>query len=76
LSKYFDLESVRPIELEPWVKKRKEIIAKGKLTKTDKNELKKLEKMIGYHPTGETLQELESMVYINQMANKLRNDTN
>ncbi|MFC2188507.1 AAA family ATPase [Fulvivirgaceae bacterium LMO-SS25] len=76
LSKYFNLESVRPIELEPWVKKRKEIIAKGNLTETDKKELLELENKIGYHPTGETIQELESMLFINQMANQLRNDKN
>jgi predicted ATPase len=76
LSKYFNLESVRPTEIEPWVQKRKEIIAKGELTEADKKDLQELENKIGYHPTGETIQELESMLFINQMANQLKNDKN
>ena len=74
LSKYFDLESTRRIDLDGFIKKRNKIIAKGKLTKKDKAQLKKQEDKIGYLPTGETIAELQSLLHIKQMAEKLSDD--
>lgn len=76
LSKYFDLESTRRVNLDGFIKKRNKIIAKGKLTKKDKAQLKKQEDKIGYLPTGETIAELQSHLYIKQMAERLSDDKN
>jgi predicted ATP-dependent endonuclease of OLD family len=79
LSKYFDLESTRPSSIDDFIYKRKTIIAKGKLTKKDREELLVIEKKLGYLPTGETIEEIEDKVLLRQMADyhreKLRNDT-
>lgn len=71
LSKYFKLESSRPLELLPFIRKRKELLQKGELSDIDREELRNYETEIGYLPTGETIQELEAMIFITEMAKKL-----
>ena len=73
-SEYFGFDSTRPPELDEFMQKRLDIIRKGKLEKKDEIELKKYEDQIGYLPTGETVTELKSNIFINEMAEKLKND--
>ena len=44
------------------------------ITEKDKEELRKLENELGFLPTGETIDELESMVYINKAAKRFRKE--
>ncbi|MFA6072321.1 MAG: AAA family ATPase [Janthinobacterium sp.] len=73
-SEYFDFDSTRPPDLDDFMKKRLNIIRKGKLSPKDEIELKLYENAIGYLPTGETMEELKSNVIIKEMADKLKND--
>ncbi len=73
LSTLFDLESARPKSLDPFMKKRLEIIRKGNLTEEDKKELESLENEMGYLPTGETILEIESQALIKGLADLKRN---
>lgn len=68
LSNLFDMESARPKSLDPFMKKRLEIIRKGNLTEADKKELEALENDMGYLPTGETILEIESQAIIKNIA--------
>jgi predicted ATPase len=72
LSSLFDLESARPKSLDPFMKRRLEIIRKGNLTEADKKELEALENEMGYLPTGETILEIESQVLIKNIADLKR----
>lgn len=72
MSKYFGLESSRPRALDELMRRRKEIIQKGELSAQDKIDLQQYENEIGYLPTGETIKELESMLFINRMAEQLK----
>lgn len=72
LSSLFDLESARPKSLDPFMKRRLEIIRKGNLTEADKKELEGLENEMGYLPTGETILEIESQVLIKNIADLKR----
>ncbi len=74
MSKYFGLKSTRPPEVDTIMNKRLEIIRKGSISKADLIILKKYEKDIGSLPTGETIEELESMLYIKEMSKKINND--
>lgn len=76
VSEYFDFEHTRPRELDELMEKRSEIIAKGILTDADRDELKRYENSIGYLPTGETIDDIDSMVFINKMAKQLEDDQN
>lgn len=73
LSKYFNLQSVRPIELEHWIQRRKEIIAKGELNESDLKLLDQIKNEMGYLPTGETIEELEDKIVLREAANRIRN---
>lgn len=66
MSPYFDLPSVRAESLDKFMEKRLAIIQKGELTEEDRRELEKIEKEQGFLPTGETIEEIRSMAYINQ----------
>lgn len=73
LSKLFDIESARPKHLDAFMKERLEIIRKGELSEADKKRLKELENEIGYLPTGETIEEIESITLIKKLADLKRN---
>ncbi|ALL05629.1 hypothetical protein AQ505_09060 [Pedobacter sp. PACM 27299] len=75
-SKYFDLVSTRPLVLDDLMKKRLDMIRSGIISEEDKFLLNKYKNEIGYLPTGETIEELESMIYIKKMADTLKNDKN
>ena len=68
LSNLFGIESARPKYLDAFMKKRLEIIKKGDLTQEEKLKLKEYENEIGYLPTGETLEEIESLRLIHKLA--------
>lgn len=74
MSPYFDLESTRPSSIDEFMKKRLEIIKRGELTDEDKAELSHYENELGFLPTGETLTELDSMVYIHNAANRFKEE--
>lgn len=69
-SKYFGIENTRPINTDDFLKLKQEIIRKGDLTDTDKANLKALEDDLGYLPLGETIIEIESLAFLNNLANK------
>jgi ABC-type multidrug transport system ATPase subunit len=72
LSRLFDIESARPKHLDEFMEERLSIIRKGKFTDADKKRLKELENEIGYLPTGETIEEIESLTLIKQLADLKR----
>ena len=53
-SDLFGLDTSRPPQIEPLVKCRQNLLAKSKLTRKDKADLKKINGRIGYLPGGET----------------------
>jgi len=69
-SKYFGIENTRPINTDDFLKLKQEIIRKGDLTDTDKANLKAFEDKLGYLPFGETETEIESLAFLNKLANK------
>lgn len=74
MSPYFGLKSTRPSNIDEFMDKRSAIIEHGKLTQKDREELSSLENELGFLPTGETLTELESMVYIHKAANRFKKE--
>ena len=73
MSKYFDLPSSRPASLDEFMERRRGVVNGG-----DKNSaLKSLgadADEFGFLPTGETIEDVEAMVYIHQIAEKLRKE--
>lgn len=68
-SKYFDIKSTRPKQLDDFMEKRASILKKGSLDQKDLAMLKELENEFGYLPTGETITELKSIAYLNGIKN-------
>ncbi|MBP1542197.1 MAG: AAA family ATPase [Prevotella sp.] len=73
MSKYFDLPSSRPASLDEFMKRRKAFVS-GEKKNVDSNSLRTEADEFGYLPTGETMADVEAMVYIHQMAEKLRKE--
>jgi hypothetical protein len=73
MSKYFDLPSSRPASLDEFMKQRKAFVS-GEKKNVDGNSLRTEADEFGYLPTGETMADVEAMVYIHQMAEKLRKE--
>jgi predicted ATP-binding protein involved in virulence len=73
LTSVFDLPSTLPADIEPWVQRRREILAKSSLTKKDKLELKELEAKIGNLPTAESAADIQAMDIIRKAAKLLEN---
>jgi len=71
LTSVFEMQSSRPAKIEPWLKRRKEILTKPHLTEADKAELKKLEAKIGTLPTAETPEDIKAMDIIRRAAKLL-----
>lgn len=71
-SPYFGLESARPKDelLDSFMKKRKEIMAKKKLTKEDQKSLTAYTKDFALFPTGETFSDLQAMSIVHSIADK------
>jgi predicted ATPase len=72
LSKYFDLNSSRPLEADAFIEKRKNIISKGKLSDEDKELLESYKNQLGYLPTGETLEEIEDKIILRNEARRIK----
>lgn len=75
-SKYFDLVSTRPITLDDYIKEKEEIIYNFKLTLEEKEaRIDLLLKKYGDLPTGESRNEIQSMILINEIIkNSKKND--
>lgn len=65
----------RSDEIEELQKQRMKILSKGKLTKTDQRELKKIESQMGDLPVAETSEEIEAMDIIRKAAKSLKKKT-
>lgn len=75
LSDYFDLPSARSSELDEFMQRRLNII-RGVGTDEDREYVASKDVGLGYLPTGETLDEIDSMAYIHAEAKKLREKNN
>jgi energy-coupling factor transporter ATP-binding protein EcfA2 len=73
-SELFGLESARPPQIEEQLKKRREILAKPKLTGRDRARLAVLEAQIGELPAGESAEDRRAMELIRRAAEKLQSD--
>jgi predicted ATP-binding protein involved in virulence len=73
LTSVFALSSPYPIDIEPLMQRRRELLSKSSLTKKDQQELKKLEEKIGYLPTAESPEDIQAMEIIRQAAKILIN---
>lgn len=71
-SDLFGLQSARPPQMDAALKERTRILAKSRLTKSDKTRLVQLEKTIGDLPTGETPSDMEAMDIIRRAAQLLK----
>lgn len=70
MSKYFDLPSSRPESLDKFMEQRKAVISAG--NQEAQTGLSHYADEFGYLPTGETLSDVEAMVYIHKMAAELK----
>lgn len=73
MSKYFDLPSSRPESLDDFMERRRAVII-GEDKNIAENSLRTEADEFGYLPTGETMADVEAMVYIHQMADKLKKE--
>lgn len=73
LTSVFELPTARPADLEPLLTRRKELLAKARLSKADKAELQELEAKIGSLPTAETPDDIKAMDIIRRAAQLLEN---
>jgi energy-coupling factor transporter ATP-binding protein EcfA2 len=71
-SELFDLPSARPPELDDLLEKRKRLLTKSKLSKTDKKHLAEIEAQIGPLPAGESAEQAKSMQLIEQSVELLK----
>ncbi|MEZ5007773.1 MAG: AAA family ATPase [Chitinophagales bacterium] len=77
LSSLFDIDSARPKHLDPFMKKREELLAKPNLTIEDIEYLEKIDNEIGHLPTGETLNDFQTMHLLRKIVSKSKiNDKN
>ena len=70
-SDLFGLDSARPPQLDAALQERERLLAKSRLTKTDKKRIEELERQIGSMPTGETPQDIKAMDIIRRAASLL-----
>jgi predicted ATP-binding protein involved in virulence len=73
LTSVFALSSPYPINIEPLMQRRRELLSKSSLTKKDQQELTKLEEKIGHLPTAESPEDIQAMDIIHQAAKILKN---
>ena len=71
-SDLFGLQSPRPAHLDSLLEERRGILAKPRLTPTDRLRVASIEKKIGRLPTGRTLEEIDAMDLIMRAAARLR----
>ncbi len=70
-SDLFGLDSARPPQLDAALQERERLLAKSRLTKTNKKRIEELERQIGSMPTGETPQDIKAMDIIRRAASLL-----
>ena len=73
MSKYFDLPSSRPESLDEFMERRRMFVS-GEDKREVGNSLRADVDEFGYLPTGETMAEVEAMMYIHQLAEKLKKE--
>jgi hypothetical protein len=73
LTSVFELDSDRPPQIEPLLKRREEILSQAHLTEADEDELKSLAQQIGSLPTADTPKDIEAMDIIRRAAKLLEN---
>lgn len=66
-SDFFGLASARPRHLQGFMERRRQILSQRELTAEDEAELKALEAKNGALPTGETVQEIKTMLLLEQL---------
>lgn len=74
-SEYFDLHSARPAHLDYYMSLREKILTQGDISADIEKELKKLENEYGVLPTGETRDEIEAMLLINNIVKRYNDKT-
>ncbi|WAC39865.1 AAA family ATPase [Pedobacter sp. SL55] len=67
-SKYFGIENTRPVNTDPYLTLKQEIIRKGELNEDDIELLNSLKDELGYLPFGETITEIESLAFLNSIS--------
>lgn len=75
-SKYFDLPSTRPKALDIYMELRKSILSQAVISPEDKQRLEEMADEFGTLPTGETIQEIEMQITLNQFIEKVSDDPN
>jgi predicted ATP-binding protein involved in virulence len=71
-SDLFGLETARPVEFEKPLLRRKELLTQPKLTKSEREELKKLDAQLQNLPTGESFEQAKRMELIEHSLDMLR----
>lgn len=71
-SDLFGLETARPPEFERPLLRRKELLTKPKLTKSEQEELKRIDTELGHLPTGESFEQAKTMKLIQQSLEILK----
>ncbi|WP_166444564.1 AAA family ATPase [Dyadobacter bucti] len=74
-SEYFDLHSARPAHLDYYMSLREKILTQGNISADIEKELKNLENEYGVLPTGETRDEIEAMLLINNIVKRYNDKT-
>ena len=75
-SKYFDLPSTRPKALDEYMELRRSILSQATISPEDKSKLEALADEFGTLPTGETIEEIEMQLTLNQFIEKVSDDKN
>jgi predicted ATPase len=77
-SDYFQFPSTRPLSLDSYMILREKIISEADFSADIESRLKEFENEFGVLPTGETKEEIESLILIKSISNRLRdqNDKN
>lgn len=71
-SDLFGLSSTRPPKYDDFYRIRNGIIEKGELDREDKYKLIEFENIFGAFPTGETINEIETMAFLSKIAKKIK----
>ncbi len=71
-SDLFDLPTARPPDQEKLLLRRKDLLTKPRLTRADRNELKKIEDELGPIPTGESFEEAKTLALIQESIEFLK----
>ncbi|MEQ8422677.1 MAG: AAA family ATPase [Arenibacter algicola] len=73
-SEYFGFKNTRPSNLDSFMKKREEMLSKNEVTKEDIKYLQELDQQIGSLPSGETLNDFQTMRLLNRILKENKND--